>query len=45
MVAGSVDRKDGRHLYVIQAPETGVPVELTEATEWSGQIVAVRHIG
>ena len=44
MVAGYVDRKDGRHLYIAQAPETGVPVELTEATEWSGQIVAVRHI-
>ncbi len=44
MVAGYVDRKDGRHLYITQAPETGVPVELTEATEWSGQIVAVRHI-
>ena len=44
MVAGYVDRKDGRHLYLVQAPETGVPVELTEATEWSGQIVAVRHI-
>jgi cell wall-associated NlpC family hydrolase len=46
MVAGYVDAKDGRHLYVIQAPETGVPVELTEAaTEWNGLIVAVRHIG
>jgi len=45
MVAGYVDAKDGRHLYIIQAPETGVPVELTEATEWNGQIVAVRHIG
>ena len=44
MVAGYVDAKDGRHLYLIQAPETGVPVELTEATEWSGQVVAVRHI-
>ena len=29
----------------IQAPETGIPVELTEATHWQGQIVAVRHIG
>lgn len=44
MVAGYVDRKDGRHLYIVQAPETGVPVELTEATEWSGQISDVRHI-
>ena len=44
MIAGYLDAKDGRHLYLIQAPETGVPVELTEATEWNGQIVAVRHI-
>jgi hypothetical protein len=45
MVAGYVDKSDGRHLYIVQAPMTGVPVELTEATEWSGQIVDVRHIG
>jgi cell wall-associated NlpC family hydrolase len=45
MVAGYVDEKDGRHLFIIQAPITGVPVELTEATEWSGQITNVRHIG
>jgi cell wall-associated NlpC family hydrolase len=44
LVAGYVDAADGRHLYLIQAPETGVPVELTQATEWSGQIVDVRHI-
>ena len=44
MVAGYVDAKDGRHLYIIQAPMTGVPVELTEATEWRGQITDVRHI-
>jgi peptidoglycan DL-endopeptidase CwlO len=45
MVAGYVDAPDGRHLYLIQAPMTGIPVELTEATRWQGQIVAVRHIG
>jgi cell wall-associated NlpC family hydrolase len=45
MVAGYVDAKDGRHLYLIQAPMTGVPVELTEATQWRGQITDVRHIG
>jgi cell wall-associated NlpC family hydrolase len=45
MIAGYVDKRDGRHLYLIQAPMSGIPVELTEATEWSGQIVAVRHIG
>jgi len=45
MIAGYVDTKDGRHLYLIHAPMTGVPVELTQATEWHGQIVGVRHIG
>ena len=45
LVAGYVDAPSGRHLYLIQAPMTGVPVELTEATRWRGQIVAVRHIG
>jgi peptidoglycan DL-endopeptidase CwlO len=45
MIAGYVDRKDGRHLYIIQAAMTGVPIELTEATEWSGQITDVRHLG
>lgn len=45
MVAGYVDAPDGRHLYIVQAPMTGVPVILTEATRWTGQIVAVRHIG
>jgi cell wall-associated NlpC family hydrolase len=44
MVAGYVDAKDGRHLYIIQAAMTDVPVELTDAAEWNGQIVAVRHI-
>jgi hypothetical protein len=31
-------------LYIIQAPMTGIPVELTEATQWTGQVVGVRHI-
>ena len=44
MVAGYVDKPDGRHLYIIQAPMTGLTVELTEATEWNGQITDVRHI-
>jgi peptidoglycan DL-endopeptidase CwlO len=45
MVAGYTEKPDGRHVYLIQAPMTGVPVELTEATEWSGQITDVRRIG
>lgn len=44
MVAGYVDARGGRHLYLIHAPMTGLAVELTEATEWSWQIVDVRHI-
>jgi cell wall-associated NlpC family hydrolase len=44
MVAGYVDKPDGRNLYIIQAPMTGLSVELTEATEWNGQITDVRHI-
>lgn len=45
MIAGYVDAPDGRHLYIVQAPQSGIPVELTEATQWSGQISHVRHIG
>src|SRR5262249_45495485 len=37
MVAGYLDARDGRHLYLIQAPMTG-PIELTQATEWRGQV-------
>jgi cell wall-associated NlpC family hydrolase len=44
MVAGYLLQSDGRHLLLVQAATTGVPVELTEATQWSGQIVDVRHI-
>ena len=44
MIAGYVRRPDGVHLYVVQAPMSGLPVMLTEVSEWSGQIVAVRHI-
>ncbi|MDT0262332.1 C40 family peptidase [Jatrophihabitans lederbergiae] len=44
MVAGYANGKDGRHLFIVQAPTAGVPVELTDATEWSGQITNVRHI-
>jgi cell wall-associated NlpC family hydrolase len=45
MIAGYVDRADGRHLYLVQAADVDVPIELTDAHEWDGQIVAVRHIG
>ena len=45
MIAGYVDKPDGRHLYIVQAPMAGMPVELTEATQWSGQITHVRRIG
>jgi cell wall-associated NlpC family hydrolase len=44
MIAGYVDRADGRHLFLVQAAEVGVPIELSEAREWSGQVVDVRHV-
>ena len=38
-------RRAGRDLYLVQAPGyANLPVELTEATNWLGQIVAVRHL-
>ena len=45
MVAGTVDTGGGRRLYLVQAPKTGMPVEVTPASAWSGQVVDVRHIG
>ncbi len=45
MIVGYTQRSDGHHVWLIQAPETGVPVELTEASRWLGQISDVRHIG
>ena len=45
MIAGSLTDSDGRHLLLIQAPHTGVPVQIVDAGRWAGQIVAVRHIG
>lgn len=33
------------HLWLIQAPMTGIPIEFTDTSEWAGQITAVRHIG
>ena len=44
MVAGFLDEPDGRHLLIVQAPHTGVPVQLIDAGRWAGLIVAVRHI-
>jgi cell wall-associated NlpC family hydrolase len=44
MIAGYVDRSDGRHLLLVQAAEVGVPIELSDSRQWSGQVVDVRHI-
>jgi cell wall-associated NlpC family hydrolase len=44
MVVGYVARANGTHLYLVQASTDGVPVELTEVSRWSGQVVTVRHI-
>lgn len=32
------------HTWLIQAPMTGVPVEITDSAQWAGQIVGIRHI-
>lgn len=45
MVAGVLAGPGGRSLYLVQAPHTGAVVELTDASAWAGQIVAVRHLG
>ena len=48
IVIGYVPAVDGRgrDLYLEQAPGyANLPVELTEATNWLGQIAAVRHLG
>ena len=44
MVIGYAEIDGTQHLYLVQAPMTGIPVEITDTTEWAGQIVAVRHI-
>ena len=46
MIAGTSPGPGGRtETWIVQAPMTGIPVELTDATQWAGQIVAIRHIG
>lgn len=45
MVIGYTNTPKGRRLYLVQAPETGMNVEVTDTSEWAGQIAAVRHIG
>jgi len=45
MIAGTSPGPGGRtETWIVQAPMTGIPVELTDATEWAGQVVAVRHL-
>ncbi len=40
-----VGRAGNGHLYLIQAPGwQGLPIELTDAAEWIGDVVDVRHI-
>ena len=46
MIAGTAPGPGGRtETWIVQAPMTGIPVELTDATQWAGQVVAVRHLG
>ena len=43
---GMIIGRAGGQLYLIQAPGwQNLPIEVTDATEWSGDIVDVRHIG
>jgi cell wall-associated NlpC family hydrolase len=42
---GMIAGRAAGHLYLIQAPMTGVPVEITDTAAWAGQVAAVRHIG
>jgi cell wall-associated NlpC family hydrolase len=44
IAAGWVPTAAGRVLYLVQAPMTGMDVEVTDARAWAGQVVAVRHI-
>jgi cell wall-associated NlpC family hydrolase len=44
MVAGYVQDGTTRRLWIIHAPRTGQPVQLTAATTWSSKVAAVRHI-
>jgi cell wall-associated NlpC family hydrolase len=41
---GMVVGRTGGRVYLIQAPQDGIPVEITDAVEWAGQIAAVRHL-
>ena len=44
-VATTVNNQSAKVLWLEQAPGyANLPVELTQATEWQGQVVAVRHI-
>jgi cell wall-associated NlpC family hydrolase len=44
MVVGFLQQQDGRHVLLVSAPRTGVPVQLIDAHRWAGLIVAVRHV-
>jgi cell wall-associated NlpC family hydrolase len=45
MIAGTSPGPNGRtRSWIVQAPMTGIPVELTDTTAWAGQVVDVRHL-
>ena len=45
MIAGTSLGPGGRtETWIVQAPMTGIPVELTNTTAWAGQVVDVRHL-
>ena len=39
-----IGRTTDHHLYLIQAATEGVPIEVTDTSQWAGLIVAIRHI-
>ncbi len=44
LVVGFLQQPGGRHVLIVAAPHSGVPVQLIDARRWTGLIVAVRHL-
>jgi cell wall-associated NlpC family hydrolase len=44
MIIGYTQDAAGRHLYLVQAPQSGDVVKITDAARWGGRITDVRHI-
>lgn len=44
LVVGFLQQPGGRHVLIVAAPHSGVPVQLIDARRWAGLIVASRHL-